>query len=159
MKIYSDVFSFSQMLIVFGLIGLMSCGSTTDGVKEPSAASTPAPEAATVPTPAPASDSYTLDDLGGSWKIAGSENSIYVFQDATYIYQHNGVERLRQKIKMIDNCQNQQEMEASKFYLLYGDNPNSGVTCYEIVSLEEDVLVLNYHQEDGSSSMTLNRVD
>ena len=104
----------------------------------------------------PAATTYTLDDLQGSWRL--SEEGVYTFSGADYTYLANGVERMKQKVKMVNNCTDPTQVAASTYFLLYTDVENAGSTCYEIKSIQGNTLTLEYHQENSSTIMQLIRM-
>ena len=104
---------------------------------------------------------YTLRDLRGGWRMTAPDaaKSVHEFTDSNYRYLHDGIERLKQNVKMVSNCSDPTEVARSNFYLLYSDVRGGGSTCHEIISLRNDTLVTQYHQENSSTRIVMVRAD
>ena len=99
--------------------------------------------------------SFEIKDLNGSWKL--NESSEYVFEDSVCIYRNNGIERLKQFVKMTENCDDTLAVDYSDHFMLYNKDRGSGFNCFKIESLSVDSLVLSYKQDGSKKKMILTK--
>ena len=99
---------------------------------------------------------YAVDDLKGVWQL--NDASQYIFKDSIYIFKNHSVERLRQNVKMVANCEDTSMVATSNYFLLYSNTKGSGYTCYEIKKLTQDSLVLSYMKNDSATLLRLKKI-